>query len=91
MRELVTWKSVEGREPHRLAEEGVLGVVEAEGLVDDVGLRLHTQTQQGHGLAVLRQELHLQAGRGHHLCTTLTQPSHRGQDLCMTLTHPQGA
>ena len=50
---------MEGRQAHRLPEEGVLRVVEAEGLVDDVGLRLHSKTQQGHGFAVLSQELDL--------------------------------
>ena len=54
-----TWQSVEGRQAHRLPEEGVLRVVEAEGLVNDVGLRLHPKTQQGHGFAVLRHELDL--------------------------------
>ena len=54
-----TWQSVEGRQAHRLPEEGVFRVVEAEGLVNDVGLRLHPKTQQGHGFAVLRHELDL--------------------------------
>ena len=54
-----TWQSVEGRQAHRLPEEGVFRVVEAEGLVDDVGLRLHPKTQQGHGFAVLSHELDL--------------------------------
>ena len=65
-----------GRHADGLLEEGLLGMVEAERLVDDVRLRLNAHRQYGDRLAVLRAEVDVNEARlervvqslaGHHL------------------------
>ena len=65
-----------GRHADGLLEEGLLGMVEAERLVDDVRLRLDAHRQDGDRLAVLRAEVDVNEARlervvqslaGHHL------------------------
>ena len=48
---------VDGRHADGLLEEGLLGMVEAERLVDDVRLRLDSHRQDGDRLAVVSPEV----------------------------------
>lgn len=63
-----------GGQPNGLLQEGELRVVEAEGLVHDVGLRLHLHVQERDGLPLAHLEGDLARGRGTGLRKSDTSP-----------------